>query len=44
MLQGVEEESLKTWLEFLVAQPRAAQLLSEKNNALVISLYDVLSR
>lgn len=41
---GVEEESLKGWLDFLANQPRAAQLLAEKNNPLVTTLNDALSR
>jgi hypothetical protein len=35
---------LRSWLDFLAAQPRSAQLLSEKNSPLVISLKDVMSR
>ncbi|XP_075217184.1 BOS complex subunit NCLN [Lycorma delicatula] len=41
---GVEEDSLKVWLDFLAGQPRAAQLLAEKNNPLVQTLNDILSR
>ncbi|XP_039278085.1 nicalin [Nilaparvata lugens] len=41
---GVEEESMRILLDFLASQPRAAQLLAEKNNALVSSLHDIMSR
>ncbi|RZF48602.1 hypothetical protein LSTR_LSTR009311 [Laodelphax striatellus] len=43
-LQGVEEDSMRILLDFLASQPRAAQLLAEKNNALVSSLHDIMSR
>jgi len=43
-LQGVEVDSLTSWLDFLTTQPRSAQLLSEKSNSLVISLKDAMSR
>ncbi|XP_039276240.1 nicalin-like [Nilaparvata lugens] len=41
---GVEEESMRILLDFLASQPRAAQLLAEKNNPLVSSLHDIMSR
>lgn len=41
---GVEVDSLKMWLDFLVAQPRSAQLLCEKTNPLVSALQDIMDR
>uniref|UniRef100_A0A1B6EWH8 Nicalin n=1 Tax=Cuerna arida TaxID=1464854 RepID=A0A1B6EWH8_9HEMI len=40
---GVEPDSLKTYIEFLTAQPRSAQLLADKNNPLVLALSQLLS-
>ncbi|KAF6216629.1 hypothetical protein GE061_000974 [Apolygus lucorum] len=40
----VDEEVVKTWLEFLCSHARAAPLLSDKNNPLVKSLVDTMNR
>ncbi|BES89910.1 regulation of signal transduction [Nesidiocoris tenuis] len=40
----VDEEVVKTWLDFLCSHPRAAPLLTDKNNPLVKSLIDTMSR
>ncbi|PSN47382.1 Nicalin [Blattella germanica] len=43
-LKGVEEESIRSWLDFLSSQPRSAQLLAEKNSPLVSVLRDAMNR
>ncbi|XP_033207085.1 nicalin [Belonocnema kinseyi] len=41
---SVSKESLSLWLEYLASQPRAAVLLSDKQNALVSALKEIMMR
>ncbi|XP_046999484.1 nicalin [Schistocerca americana] len=41
---GVQVESISSWLDFLSSQPRSAQLLADKQNTLVSTLKDTMSR
>lgn len=41
---GVEPASLDAWVDYLSAQPRSAQLLASKQNPLVLTLQDAMSR
>ncbi|KAK4322279.1 hypothetical protein Pmani_006977 [Petrolisthes manimaculis] len=41
---AVTEKSVGSWLELVTSQPRSPQLLAGKNNPLVNTLYQILSR
>ncbi|XP_071449388.1 BOS complex subunit NCLN [Hetaerina americana] len=41
---GVEPSSLEAWVDYLSSQPRSAQLLASKQNPLVLTLQDAMSR
>ncbi|KAG8228412.1 hypothetical protein J437_LFUL003885 [Ladona fulva] len=41
---GVDPSSLDAWVDYLSSQPRSAQLLASKQNPLVLTLQDAMSR
>lgn len=43
-MQTVSKDSLQLWFNYLASQPRAAPLLADKNNPLITTLKDALSR
>lgn len=43
-IQEVSKESLSLWFTYLASQPRAASLLVDKNNILIATLKESMSR
>lgn len=44
LIQGVDENSLQMWMDYLTGTPRSTQLLAHKNNQVVIALKDALAK